>query len=208
MSNFLLQDIYYERDCLNFPLTEEHKSTLIAFRHCMAEPTPNEILKEDTMFQILDVRDPTRSTMSMIEELTNLVNSNEGFYDRSSMRTFNSAKSRRIAVNEVDINEEQEDMNAKVQAATGTIIRLSLQDCFGNLCYAYLYDGYPSNTANIFKVHLGSKIVIYKGAKLSFNTLHLTRENYKFLGGHIKKYNFELYKRKLKELKNEIQYEG
>lgn len=208
MSNFRIQDIYRERESLNN--YSEYTATLIAFPNCLAEPIPNDALKSDTMFQIVDVRDPSVSILSTIEQLTNLVNLNDGFHDRSSkLANTGSNKKRKKIINEVNINEDEQESNSYYnQNSSGKLGRLTLQDCFGNSCYAYVYNGPLSEKLNdILNFTLGSKLIVYKGTRISFNTLHLRAENYKNLGGFIKRLNFEVHKRKLKELKLELQYE-
>ncbi|ONH74617.1 hypothetical protein BOH78_2372 [Pichia kudriavzevii] len=89
---------------------------------------------------------------------------------------------------------------------------LTLQDCFGNTCYAYENEplGFlrGERSKGIFRVQLGSKLFVRKNARVSFNALHLKNEDVKFLNGFIKELNYKLYERKLKELKEEINYEG
>lgn len=212
--NILLQDIFNERDSLVWPerLYEMYKSTLIPFSYGLAEPVEEETLKKDTLFQIVDIRDVSKSTLSMIETLTDLIDANEGFHDVSSKAKIRLKK--RLTVNEVNVNEKDaevmiEDMSVPNQ---GSIYKLTLQDCFGNLCIAYEHTPLSilrhTSCHGLFRLKLGYKLVVCKGTRIIFNTLHLEDGNIKKLGGSIDKLNFRLYERKLKELKAEIDYKG
>lgn len=212
--NILLQDIYQERDALVWPekLYEMYKTTLIPFSYGLAEPVEEETLKKDTLFQIVDITDISKSTISMIDTLVELTDVNEGFYDLSSKSKVRGK--RRVTVNEVNLNETDKEvlLDDTSQPTQGSVYRLTLQDCFGNLCFAY--ESKPLNILRnpschgLFRLKLGYKLVVCKGTKIIFNTLHLEDANIKKLGGSIDKLNFKLYERKLNELKNEIDYKG
>lgn len=214
MSNFIFQDIHKERELLIFHSSQlVFKNALVPYRHCLAEPTPSEKLQQDTLFQIVDVRDTSVSVLSLIEDLTVIVNANESFQDHSKFAT-KAPRVPRVAVTEVDVNETEDDslMNDDSAVSSNHIYRLTLQDCFGNTCYAY--ENGPlgflrgERSKGIFRVQLGSKLFVRKNARVSFNALHLKNEDVKFLNGFIKELNYKLYERKLKELKEEINYEG
>lgn len=204
MSNFIFQDIHKERELLIFHSSQlVFKNALVPYRHCLAEPTPSEKLQQDTLFQIVDVRDTSVSVLSLIEDLTVIVNANESFQDHSKFAT-KAPRVPRVAVTEVDVNETEDDslMNDDSAVSSNHIYRLTLQDCFGNTCYAY------ENEPLGFLRGERSKLFVRKNARVSFNALHLKNEDVKFLNGFIKELNYKLYERKLKELKEEINYEG
>lgn len=212
--NILLQDIFHEKDALVWPekLYEMYKSTLIPFSYGLAEPVEEETLKKDTLFQIVDITDISKSTISMIDTLTDLTDVNEGFYDLSSKSKLRGR--RRTTINEVNVNEVEKEVLAgdTSQPNQGSVYRLTLQDCFGNLCYAYEHKPLSilrnPSCHGLFRLKLGYKLVVCKGTKIIFNTLHLEDANIKKLGGSIDKLNFKLYERKLKELKAAIAYKG
>lgn len=211
MSSVLVQDIYKDRTQLIFhPIQETFKGALIPYTHCLAETENLTTLNDNTLFQIVDVRDTTVSTMSLIDTITDMINANEGFQDHYKG---NRATRHRPIITSVDINDDHNEPpeTENVHINNNVIYRLILQDCFGNLCYAYEEEPLQflrgPNTKGIFRIELGSKLLVHGGTKVSINTLHLKNENISFLGGRIIKLNYNLYKRKLKELKDEIGYE-
>jgi hypothetical protein len=216
MVNFLGQDIYLDRENLEYiPSQESYKSCLVPFANCLAEPVPEDTLATSTIFQIVDVRNTSVSVMSVIELLIDALDVNEGFQDhyRNTRR-----RPHRIAVNAIDLDAEharqsdQREDESDFTPGYKDTYRLTLQDCFGNLCYAYEAEplSFLRNTRNkgLFRVTMGSKLLINAGAKISFNTLHLKNSDVNFLRGQIQRMNVSLYQRKLKELKEEIGYEG
>lgn len=217
MPNFLQEDIYRGKAALTFhEPRKECKNYLVPFRHCLAEPTPNDKLNETTLFQIVDLRDTTKSVLSMIEGLKVLVNVNDSFQDRQRAG-LGSAKSKirsskpRATINSVNTDEEVPETGAALFGNWGASYRLTLQDCFGNTCYAYEVEPLSflrKRSNGFFPIKLGAKIVVHSGTKIIFNTLQLKNENVEFLGGHIMKLDYRLYERKLQELKEELNYEG
>ena len=217
MPNFLQEDIYRGKSTLTFhEPRRECKNYLVPFRHCLAEPTPNDKLQDTTLFQIVDLRDITQSVLSMIEGLKLLIDVNESFQDRQRARTGPGASKKQNSKPRATIDSVNTDENLGQQGTTlyggwSSSYRLTLQDCFGNTCYAYEVEplGFLRKRSNgFFPIKLGSKIVVNSGTRIIFNTLQLKNENIEFLGGYIMKLDYRLYERKLKELKEEIHYEG
>lgn len=209
MPNFLQEDIYTKRSTLTFLDSQAlYKQYLIPFRNCLAEPTSNDKLHEHTLFQIVDVRDINKPILSIIEHLKVLIDINETYQDRQ--RTGKPKDKPRSAINNVDLDEEHPIANNNISVPGSCIYRLTLQDGFGNLCYAYEAEPltFLKQHDDPFSIKLGSKLVIYANAKIIFNTLHLKNCDVKFLGGCIDKLDYKVYERKLKELKEEIGYEG
>lgn len=218
-TNFLLQDIFEEKSSLQFTNAQESvKEYMKPFKNCLAEPIPIDKLNDTTIFQIVDLRDTTKSILSTIESLQFLVDANESYQDKQRNNKLN-ALPRRI-INDVDSEDESNDLDNNNKKDNTLInnsntsnngpFRFTLQDCFGNICYAYESEilDFPSRNESFFPVKLGSKIIVYSGAKIMFNALHLKNENIKFLGGYLDKLRYGVYERKLKELKEELEEES
>lgn len=218
-TNFLLQDIFEEKSSLQFTNAQENlKEYMKPFKNCLAEPIPIDKLNETTIFQIVDLRDTTKSILSTIESLQILVDANESYQDKQ--RTGKSNSLPRRIINDVDSEDESNNLGNKNEKNNNSMnnlnnsnngpFRFTLQDCFGNTCYAYESEilDFPSRNESFFPVKLGSKIIVYSGTNIMFNALHLKNENIKFLGGYINKLRYGVYERKLKELKEELKVES
>ncbi|OBA14022.1 uncharacterized protein OGAPODRAFT_10659 [Ogataea polymorpha] len=126
----------------------------------VAEPTPPYVsaLASDTLFQIVAIRDVSRSAISYIESLVELIDANEGFYDRQTKSRPRKQKVIRSANVDGDAQEHW-----PTQAASPTY-RLTLQDAHGNFCYAHEIEPLPflRSSPDLYPVRLGSKLLVQK----------------------------------------------
>ncbi|KAG0681887.1 hypothetical protein C6P40_003400 [Pichia californica] len=208
--NLLLQDIYKDRNDLNFTTAQEsYREFMVAFPSALAELTIQEELKQTTLFQIVDMIDVTKSIVSSIETLQFIVDANESYQDK---QRGNGKQVPRRAVQNVETDNGNNDglVNDSYAPTGNNLYKFTLQDCYGNLCYAYEKEPLHLRNKNdiFFPVKLGSKIIVYKKTKIMFNTLHLTNHNIKYLAGSIDRLRYNAEQRILKGLKEEINYQG
>lgn len=213
MSNFLVQDIFKDRKSLEFPHAD-YSEHLKAFKNCFAPPIHDDKLRETTLFQIVDIQDTSKSVLSEIEELKRLVDINESFYDYQKFGNADNKKKKKRTTIDVNLEEDENEiddnfMNDK-NYIPKRVFRLILEDCFGNICYAYEQEplNFLRNNNQLYPIKLGYKILVYKDAKIIFNTLQLRNLDIKPLGGEIDKLNYKLHERKLRELKLKLSYDG
>ncbi|KAH3666759.1 hypothetical protein OGAPHI_003208 [Ogataea philodendri] len=166
-------------------------------------PPYSSALEADTVFQIVEVRDTTKSNIAYIERLVELIDANEGFYDRQNR----SKPTRQKVIRSADVNgDAHEHLPPPVYSS---MYRLTLQDAHGNLCYAYEIEPLPflRATADLYPIKLGSKLLVYKGTTVMLNaTLHLGANTCRFLGGELPHMNYKLYQRELEKFKHQIDY--
>ncbi|KAG7842755.1 hypothetical protein KL941_004785 [Ogataea angusta] len=154
---------------------------------------------------IVAIRDVSRSAVSYIESLAELIDANEGFYDRQTRSRPRKQRVIRSANVDGDAHEHW-----PTQTATPTY-RLTLQDAHGNLCYAHEIEPLPflRSSPDLYPVRLGSKLLVQKGATVVFGSaLQLTPSTCRFLGGELPHMNHDLYRRELQNFKREINYTG
>ncbi|VEU22061.1 DEKNAAC103056 [Brettanomyces naardenensis] len=166
-------------------------------------------LDRNTLFQIVDVRDISLSTVRYIDTLTELIDVNSSFADMQRTRTKSKRVVRSVNVDNEDGEDHLDDTadNDTSIAAGNRLFRLTLQDYHGNLCYGFEQEPLLFLRANngLYPIPLGSKLIVKGGlTNVIFNCIQLTNLNTEYLGGEIDRMNFGLFERELGKMKKEI----
>ncbi|ODV86811.1 hypothetical protein CANARDRAFT_6379 [[Candida] arabinofermentans NRRL YB-2248] len=216
-ADFRFQDLT-DRNNLSFKPQEQFlRSALSAFKPPQIVVSGNsdnhvEVLDKDIMFQIIGLTDLTRSGVSYIESLTELIDANEGFYDRQ--KKSGNGKQNNKLIRSANVGDDDEGHEASYDAVVEVgkrLYRFTLQDSLGNLCYAYEIEPlhFLRLNSDLYPIKLGSKLMIKKGTTILFKScFQLTAKSCQFFGGEIKKLNYNLYQRELEKWKKELNYTG
>ncbi|GMM28392.1 Rmi1 protein [Martiniozyma asiatica (nom. inval.)] len=204
-THFLMANIHLQRSTLTINHAHVKSKNLIPFNFNFQAPDNNQpilTLPETTLFQIIDIRDVYKSTLSYIELLRGLVDRNEGLVDRQrGLGSANSLRKNDTVINSVDLDENNQD-----EVKGSKMFKLTLQDAYGNLCYAIEIEPlhFLRKSSDLYPVKLGSKVLIHKGCQVCLNTIILRNTDIRFVGGEIEKWNYKLAERMLLKFKDEL----
>ncbi|GME99330.1 unnamed protein product [Ambrosiozyma monospora] len=228
--DFKLQDLTKRSTHIFQPQDQHLRTMLVPFT--AINPTPaspkTEKHQRDTMFQVVGLQDITKSGIQYIELLMELLDSNDGFADRQrgaggqgtrggrANGRANGGGTRQRVITSVDVNDDGDGQGVN-QQTNGFFVggrrnfKLTLQDAFGNLCYAFereelnfLRNG--ETGGQLYPVKMGSKLLVRSGAELVYNSFWLRNTDVVFLGGEVEKMNYRLYERELQRIKDSIGY--
>lgn len=158
-------------------------------------------LDHDIIFQIVDIKDIHKSDMAYIDELNGLVDINRSLVDKQ--RITHLPKNKQI-INRVNIDTQDEEDTFSPSFSGKRMFKITLQDSFGNLCYAVEIEdlNFLRTNGDLYPISLGAKIIIKKSTKICLNTIMMKNENVEFLKGSIEILNVKLFERMLDFYKN------
>ena len=212
--DFRYQDIFRDRAKLAFMKSADrrYKNYLVpyAINPDAEMSTSVQRINQNILFQIVGIRDVSVSIIHYIDRLTELTDVNSSFADKQRKGNTGAAK----VVRAVDVEREDEDEDALEDESRSKnfdrrLFKLTLQDAFGNLCYAMETEPlqFIRRSGQLYPVPLGSKLLVKGGLASSlFGCIQLSTRNTKYLGGELDYMNYKLFERELARLKKEVRY--
>lgn len=144
-------------------------------------------LPRDTLFQILEISDTTKSYLQELEVLKEL-------QDEQNINTDKLQKSKAKIVKPQDTKQDVK-----------SLYKLLLQDTHRNLCYGIEFEKLNFlNNDKVLPIPLGSKIIIKKGTTILRGCLLISNSNCIFLGGSILELNQNYAQRRISTLEKLI----